>query len=146
MTAFAELPAAAVDSQVQEWRVRAAVWNGEYARALEWIEQMPPSLSATPRWRYWRACAVAATMGDDAAAPLFGEIAGLRDYYGYLAADRLKQPYDLNMRPSPLDPAAQAALAAQPALIRAHELFDCDMTDDAVARSGPRFWTAPIPR
>jgi soluble lytic murein transglycosylase len=139
MTAFAELPAAAVDSQVQEWRVRAAVWKGEYAKALEWIEQMPPSLSATPRWRYWHARAVAATMGDDAAAPLFAEIAGLRDFYGYLAADRLKQPYNLNVRPSPLDAAAQTALSSQPGMIRAHELFDCDMTEDAISE-----WTAVL--
>jgi soluble lytic murein transglycosylase len=137
--AFDELPPAAVDGQVQEWRVRAALWKGEYARALGWIEQMPPSLSAQPRWRYWRARAVAATLGDDAAVPMFGEVAGLRDFYGYLAADRLKQPYNLNVRPSPLDAAAQTALAGQPGLIRAHELFDCDMTDEAASE-----WTAAL--
>jgi len=139
MAAFETLPPAAVDNAVQEWRVRAALWNGEYARALRWLEQMPPSLATQPRWRYWRARATAASQGEDAAAPMYGEIAGLRDYYGYLAADRLKQPYDLNMRPSPPDPAAQAALAAQPALIRAHELFDCDMTDEAGAE-----WTSAL--
>jgi soluble lytic murein transglycosylase len=139
MAAFDALPPTAIDSQVLEWRVRAALWKGEYARALGWLEQMPSSLSAQPRWRYWRARAMAATMGDDAAAPMFGEIAGLRDYYGYLAADRLKQPYHLNVRPSPPDAAAQTALAAQPALIRAHELFDCDMTDEAGAE-----WTAAL--
>ena len=139
MAAFDDLPPTAVDSQVQEWRVRAALWKGEYARALGWIEQMPPSLSAQPRWLYWRARAVAATLGDDAAVPMFGEVAGLRDYYGYLAADRLKQPYNLNARPSPLDAAAQTALAGKPGLIRAHELFDCGMTDEAASE-----WTAAL--
>ena len=130
---FDELPPAAVDSQVQEWRVRAALWKGDYARARAWIEQMPPSLATQPRWQYWRARAVAATLGGDAAQPMFGELAGLRDYYGYLAADRLNQPYNLNVRPSPLDPAAQTALALQPGMIRARELFDCDMTDEATS-------------
>lgn len=139
MTAFDELPATAVDNQVQEWRVRAALWKGDYARAFAWMEQMPPSLSTTPRWRYWHARAVAATMGDDAAAPLFAAIAGLRDYYGYLAADRLKQPYNMNVRPSPPDPAAQTALSNQAGMIRAHELFDCDMTDDAISE-----WTTVL--
>jgi soluble lytic murein transglycosylase len=139
MAAFDELPPAAVDGQVQEWRVRAALWRGEYARALAWMEQMPASLSATPRWRYWHARAVAATVGDATAAPMFAEIAGLRDYYGYLAADRLKQTYNLNVRPSPLDAAAQTALSSQPGMIRAHELFDCDMTDDATSE-----WTAVL--
>ena len=131
IAAFNDVPQAAVDGQVQEWRVRAALWSGDFARALAWTEQMPPSLAAQPRWRYWHARAIAATQGDAAAAPMFREIAGLRDYYGYLAADRLAQPYDLNVRPSPLDPAAQATLARTAGLIRAHELFDCDMTDEA---------------
>lgn len=139
MTAFDELPPAALDGQVQEWRVRAALWRGEYARALAWMEQMPAGLSATPRWRYWHARAVAATTGDATAAPMFAEIAGLRDYYGYLAADRLKQTYNLNVRPSPLDAAAQTALSNQPGMIRAHELFDCDMADDATSE-----WTAVL--
>ena len=133
LAAFDDLPPTAVDGQVQEWRARAALWNGDYARVRAWIEQMPPSLATLPRWRYWRARAVAATQGDDAAKPLYGEIAGLRDYYGYLAADRLGQPYNMNVHPSPSDAAAQTALAKQAAMIRAHELFDCDMPDEAQA-------------
>jgi soluble lytic murein transglycosylase len=92
---------------------------------------MPASLSVQPRWRYWRARATLATSGAGDAAPLFADIADLRDYYGYLAADRLHRGYKLNARPSPDDPQAQAALASAPGLVRAHELFDCDMTDEA---------------
>ena len=139
IAAFNDVPQGAVDAQVQEWRVRAALWNGDYARVLTWTEQMPPSLAAQPRWRYWHARAIAATQGDAAAARLFGEIAGLRDYYGYLAADRIAQPYNLNVRPSPLDAAAQAVLAKTAGLIRAHELFDCDMTDEAISE-----WNAAL--
>jgi len=104
-----------------------------------WIEQMPTSLFTQPRWRYWRARAVAATIGEEAAVQLLREIAGLRDYYGYLAADRLHLGYELNAQPSPNDVAAQSALAAEPGLIRAHELFDCDMADEATAE-----WTAAV--
>jgi soluble lytic murein transglycosylase len=133
IAAFNALPPSAVDSQVQEWRARAALWNGDFPRALSWIEQMPPSLATLPRWRYWRARAAAATEGEETAKPMFAEIAGLRDYYGYLAADRLAQPYNLNVRPSPLDAASQTTLAKQAPMIRARELFDCDMPDDAQA-------------
>jgi soluble lytic murein transglycosylase len=133
MAALGALPVQAIDGDVQEWRLRAALWLGDYAKARTWIEELPANLRAAPRWRYWRARAVAATLGSEAAAPLFAEIAGARDFYGYLAADRLRAAYSLNARPSPDDAAAQSLLAAEPGLARAHALFDCDMTDDAAA-------------
>jgi soluble lytic murein transglycosylase len=139
---FDGLPAAAIDGQVEEWRVRAALWAGDYEKVLGWIERMPASLAVQPRWRYWRARAVAATQGAEAAAPLFNEIANLRDYYGYLAADRLHQGYHLNVRPSPDDLKAQAAMAAQAGMIRAHELFACDMADDAASEWNAALGTA----
>ena len=139
IAAFDQVPPAAVDAQVQEWRARAALWNADFARALAWIEQMPPTLATQPRWRYWHARAIAATSSDAAAAPMFGEIAGLRDYYGYLAADRIAKPYNLNVRPSPPDASAQTALSKLAGMIRAHELFDCDMADEAASE-----WNAAL--
>ena len=132
-SAFDDWGADAVDAPVDEWRVRAALWNGDYARALLQIEHMPATLANQPRWRYWRARAVAATVGADAASPLFSGLADLRDYYGYLAADRLHRDYHLNARPSPEDAKAESALAAEAGVIRAHELFACDLADDAAA-------------
>jgi soluble lytic murein transglycosylase len=137
--AFAELPRETVDAQVEEWRVRAALWSGDYARALQWIEHMPAALASQPRWRYWRARTTAATAGPEAAAALYSDLSSLRDYYGYLAADRLHRAYQLHARASPDDAEVQAAMASQPGMIRAHELFDCDMTDDAAAE-----WAAAV--
>jgi soluble lytic murein transglycosylase len=131
LAAFDVLPDSSVDNDVREWRVRAALWAGDYRKALNWIDEMPPSLSSQPRWRYWRARAVATTAGAKSAVPLFEDIAGLRDFYGYLAADRLHRGYALNARPSQDDEAAQKALAVHPGLIRAHALVDCGLEDDA---------------
>jgi soluble lytic murein transglycosylase len=133
VAAFVDLPTDAADTQVQEWRVRAALWAADFSTALGWINELPAALATQPRWRYWRARAVAAISGPAAAVPLYADIAGMRDYYGYLAADRLNQSYNLNVHLSPDDADAQAALAAEAGLIRAHTLFDCDMTDDANA-------------
>lgn len=131
ITAFSKLPEDAADTQVQEWRLRAALWSRDFPKALAWLDLMPANLATQPRWRYWRARAVDAISGAAAAAPLYAEIAGMRDYYGYLAADRLKQKYNLNSHPSPDDAEAQTILAGEPGLIRAHALFDCNMTDEA---------------
>jgi soluble lytic murein transglycosylase len=133
------LPADSLDNPAEEWRVRAELWAGHYDKVLALIDRMSAGLAAQPRWRYWHARAVAATEGSGAAAPLFEEIAGLRDYYGYLAADRLHRPYSLNVHPSPDDAKAQAKIAADIGVIRAHELFACDMTDEANAE-----WSAAL--
>jgi soluble lytic murein transglycosylase len=131
VAAFDQLPDSSVDNDVREWRVRAALWAGDYAKALAWIEEMPATLSSQPRWLYWRARAVAATSGSDAAAPIYEQLAGLRDFYGYLAADHLHRGYVLNAKASLDDRTVQSALAAQPGLIRARALFDCNLDDDA---------------
>jgi soluble lytic murein transglycosylase len=139
LAAFDGLPAGSLDSPGEEWRVRAELWAGHYDKVLALIDRMPAALATQPRWRYWHARAVAATEGSGAAAALFEEIAGLRDYYGYLAADRLHRPYSLNVHPSPDDAKTQAKIAADIGVIRAHELFACDMTDEANAE-----WAAAL--
>lgn len=133
VAAFAALQADPNDGPVQEWRVRAALWAGDFGKALTWIDAMPTSLATQPRWRYWRARALAATSGAAAAAASYAEIAGMRDFYGYLAADKLNESYNLNIHPSPNDAGVQNALASEPAMARAHALFDCDMADEAAA-------------
>jgi soluble lytic murein transglycosylase len=131
VAAFDQLPDSSVDNDVREWRVRAALWAGDYGKALAWIGEMPAALSSQPRWVYWRARAVAATSGSEAAAPIYAELAGLRDFYGYLAADRIHRGYVLNAKASLDDKAMQSALAGQLGLIRARALFDCNLDDDA---------------
>src|SRR5882757_9537911 len=132
IAAFDLLPDSSVDNDVREWRVRAALWAGDYQKALAWIDTMPPTQATQPRWRYWRARSVAATQGSEAAAPLYTELADLRDFYGYLAADRIHHGYDLNAKASFDDEMLQKAMASQPGLIRAHALFDCGLDDEAM--------------
>lgn len=131
LAAFDVLPDSTVDNDVREWRVRAALWAGDFRKARAWIEDMPAALGTQTRWRYWRARAVAVTSGPETAAPLFAELAGTRDFYGYLAADRIHRPYALNARDSVDDEAIQNKLTARPDITRARALFDCALYDDA---------------
>jgi len=129
--AFKQIPEVSIDNDVREWRVRAALWAGDFEKALSWIDQMPSTLNTQPRWRYWRGRAVEATSGRKAAAPLYAELAELRDFYGYLAADRIHRDYVLNAKASLDDEGAQRTLASQPGLIRARALFETNLDDDA---------------
>ncbi len=131
LAAFARVPPTDIDAMAGEWRVRAALWNGDFAQALAAIDALPPAVAAEPRWQYWRARAVAATAGAAAARPLYAKIAQRRDFYGYLAADRLRRPYRLHARLTPIDRRILGRLAADPGLIRARELYFCGMVERA---------------
>jgi soluble lytic murein transglycosylase len=130
---FRSLPESLADERVQQWRVRAALWSADWPQALRWLSAMPPTLAMQPRWQYWRARATEQVLGAAPATPLYAALADSRDYYGYLAADRLHRSYDLRDQPSIDDQALQASLAQRPGLMRARELFACNLYDDAVA-------------
>jgi len=125
------LPETARDDTVCEWGARIALWSGDWQQALTWLDQLSAATAAEPRWRYWRARALEAVAGMAVAAPLYQALARLRDYYGYLAADRLQLPYDLQAHATPADSTIQSALALRPGLIRARELFECGLPGSA---------------
>src|SRR3546814_7209548 len=51
ITAFQAVPAAAVDDLTREWRVRAALWAGDWQRGAAWVQKMPAALARDPRWQ-----------------------------------------------------------------------------------------------
>jgi soluble lytic murein transglycosylase len=129
---FRELPEEALDALAREWRVRAALLHGDARRALAWIEAMPPVQRQETRWRYFRA-RLLEKRDPRLARELLGQVAVEREYYGFLAAERLGQRPELRPRPLEDDLAVQAELAALPPMRRARELFHCDRRDLAMA-------------
>jgi soluble lytic murein transglycosylase len=129
--AFRELPEEALDPLAREWRVRAALLHGDGRRALDWIEAMPPAQRDEPRWRYFRA-RLLQKRNPKLSRELFTQVAAEREYYGFLAAERLGQRPELRPRPLQDDLAVQAELAALPAMRRARELFHAERRDLAM--------------
>ena len=121
---FRRVPESAQDERSGEWRVRAALWNGQWAQARSWLAQMNPELAAQPRWRYW-AARVAEHEGDtQQAAAQYRGLLDANNYYAAAAALRLNQPITPQPQPAPpVDPVAQQRLGTLPALVRAHELY-----------------------
>src|SRR3546814_8184483 len=78
------------------------------------------------RWT-WFAARLTELTGDKAGAQaLYRAAAREPDFHGFLAADRLDQPYALCPWIAPADPAAKAAVARDPALVRAIALQRID--------------------
>lgn len=91
------------------------------------VEMALPLLSAIARqkgvWRYWQADTSARSGDTGAADAIFQSLAMTRDYYGFLAADRLGKAYTFNNQPLVLQAAASAPLAGLPAIQRIAELY-----------------------
>ncbi|WP_295863006.1 transglycosylase SLT domain-containing protein [uncultured Xanthomonas sp.] len=127
------VPESAYDERLHEWRAREAMARGDWPAALAAIRKMPPAQRNDSRWQYFEARLAEKTGNASEAQRLYRAAASSATFHGFLAADRLKQPYAL----CPWEPndsaQAQAAVARDPSLVRALELFKIDRTGWAVA-------------
>ncbi|WP_295928367.1 transglycosylase SLT domain-containing protein [uncultured Xanthomonas sp.] len=127
------VPESAYDERLREWRAREAMARGDWPAALAAIRKMPPAQRNDSRWQYFEARLAEKTGNAGEAQRLYRAAASSATFHGFLAADRLKQPYAL----CPWEPndsaQAQAAVARDPSLVRALELFKIDRAGWAVA-------------
>lgn len=113
-----------LEERALEWRLRAAIWDEDWAQVLAWAETLPERLAGQPRWRYWRARALEALDRSDEARALYQTLNREFDSYGLLASWRLGSAWTPPSRPQAvLGAEARAALAANPAFVRADEAW-----------------------
>lgn len=82
-------------------------------------QQQQPDLG----WQYWYAVALEHLDQEDQARTIFQNLAKRRRYYGFLASDKLQQPYHFNHRALDVDPTSIKSMKVLPALMRAQELL-----------------------
>lgn len=112
--------------ELLEAHTRLALYNGDWNETLVLIHAMPGELQQQPNWRYWKARVLAQSSdpADQASAfAIFEKISHTRDFYGFLAADRLQTPYHLEN--SAIDAGSEeiARVESLPGIQRALELF-----------------------
>ena len=125
------LPAAAVNAQIREWRVRVALHDGDWVQVLQQLDGLDVEQRQQHRWRYWRARALLQTGSKNEARAAFRKLAREPNYYGFLSAERSGRPYALCPRLRDVDAAAIARLMALPGLRRALELYHLDQINYA---------------
>lgn len=128
---LASVPELATDKAIQEWRIRAALNFRDWENVLVWIAALPEYEQMKPRWQYWQARAYAQLDQTETAQPIFQRLATKRNYYGFLAADLLSLPYQMNDQAYPAAEKHLIALAKLPAMQRAFELFQLGRIHDA---------------
>ncbi|GGD52137.1 transglycosylase SLT domain-containing protein [Pseudoxanthomonas indica] len=136
-----EVPEGAYDERLHEWRVREAMARGDWRNALVALRRMPAKQRGDDRWKYFEA-RLSEKTGDQAAAQrLFAEVARSPTFHGFLAADRLNQPYALCPWISNDSDADKARIARDPAIVRAMLLWQLDRPGWATAE-----WNSALSR
>ncbi|UYG08565.1 transglycosylase SLT domain-containing protein [Halomonas sp. M4R1S46] len=111
------------DSDLFELRTRVALTDRDWTGVIDWIARLPEAARGEARWQYWLARAHE-QRGDDATAQAaYRRAAGERDFYGFAAADRLGQPYALNLERNHFDEAQRRAIADWPPVRRTEALL-----------------------
>ena len=128
---FAKVHPADLDERGHEWRVRAALWNGDWALVQQALGEMPETLRDQSRWRYWAARA-AEQLGDrEAARRGYATVLPTDNWYAAWSAARLGQRFTPSLQPIPRDDALLQRVAAEPGLVRTRELILTDLQSEA---------------
>jgi soluble lytic murein transglycosylase len=111
------------DEELFHWRLRVALDTQDWDALLRWTSGTVPSAETMRgRWLYWRGRALEQRGDAEGARELFRVVAAERDYYGFMAADRLGVRYAINHRPVANDAESRRYVLTLPAIRRAREL------------------------
>ncbi len=130
------VPEAAYDERLHEWRVREAMARSRLAGALAAIRRMGDSAARRFALAVFRGAPGRARRRQGRApSRLYRSAARKPEFHGFLAADRLDAP----VRAVPVElatatPAERAAVARDPAIVRAMALYRIERNGWAAAR------------
>jgi len=118
---YKDVPDKLLEDKDHEWRLRAALWAGNWKQFLKWHDHLPAPLKAQSRWRYWHARALDETGKHQDARKLYEALLEENGYHSVLAAQRLGQSFTPRNQPGADDPEIQVRLTQIAGFQRARE-------------------------
>lgn len=113
-----------IDEDIFHWRLREALDNANWPALVKWTDgEIPRDESIRLRWMYWRTRALEKVERNEDTEALYHLAAVERDYYGFLAADRIEANYNISHISLPEDLETWQTLSDLPVIQRAKELF-----------------------
>ena len=117
-----------VDDDIFHWRLTIALNNNDWQKLLKWTKGIVPYGDMELRWKYWHARSLEKLGDIEKAKEAYQSISRQRDYYGFLAADKLGQKYIFAHAPLPDNPVEKNKIANMPGILRANELKELGET------------------
>ncbi len=101
--AFARLmKATTLETEGRQNLLRMALKEQNWQHVTQALEKLTPAEKADDKGRYWQARALAELGKPTEAQALYSELAKKSNFYGFLAADKLKQAYQFKDLPVPV--------------------------------------------
>ncbi|MFO7954543.1 MAG: transglycosylase SLT domain-containing protein [Thioalkalivibrio sp.] len=136
---MARLEPEVFDTQLRQWQVRAALYERDWETVLDAIRAMDRDVRDEAAWQYWYARALEQTDSLEAARRFYERAARERNFHGFLAADRLGQPYRIGHQPLVLEDGRRDAMREHAGVQRMRELVRLDRNAEA-----RREWTHAV--
>ncbi|WP_233266434.1 transglycosylase SLT domain-containing protein [Cobetia sp. L2A1] len=121
------------DEELFDLRMRNAVREGNWSDVHEWVLKMPDRFSGEARYQYWLGRADASLGNQQEAQAAWTRAAGERNFFGFLAADRIGKAYALNRDDQVFSDAEMADVGELPVVKRVKALMN--INEIGLARS-----------
>lgn len=114
------------DDLVNHWKLAVLLRSERWETVKELYTLLPLNQQQSNQWQYWHAIAQQKLGDNEASSLTLKLLAEKRDYYGYLAATRLKQPLKLNHVAATIPPEVFKKVENSANVKRAKELFELE--------------------
>jgi soluble lytic murein transglycosylase len=111
------------DDKLTEIRLRWLLEEADWDALLSTMPTLSEAARQETVWRYWAAVADERLGRTEQAKEQFTSVSRERDYYGFLASEKLATPYSFNNQPLLLLPAEADQLSRIPSVRRVEELL-----------------------
>lgn len=126
---FKRAAPADLDDYALEWQARAAIWSGDWRLVANTVAAMSDTQRGLSRWRYWAARAAEHNGEAKLARQLYESTLPDDNYYSIAASARLGQSLAPHPERLVIDEAQLKEIEQLPALVRARELFRCELRE-----------------
>jgi soluble lytic murein transglycosylase len=96
----------------------------EWQSALSYIDKLDKEEQLSEKWLYWRARTLYKLGNHREAVSIYRSLAELRNYYGFIAADHIDYPYNLESRTIELSESDYQLILSIPGIQRARAFID----------------------
>lgn len=114
-----------------EFLIRYAIRTEDWQLIQDSINKLPPEIQEESPWQYWHARSLEQSGKKTDAEKIFLKLAKQRNYYGFLSAAKLKQPYAMHNTKISIDKNDYNKIKNKPAIARVRELMLLDRQQTA---------------